>query len=77
MNENIIINGETINEMSRLDSQSIDLIFADPPYFMQTSGILRRVEGTEFNGCQDEWDKFNSLDDYKNFSRLVVPIVKP
>ena len=69
MNENIIINGETIHEMSRLESQSIDLIFADPPYFMQTSGILHRVEGTEFNGCQDDWDKFDSLESYRNFTR--------
>lgn len=66
---NIIINGETIHEMSKLDSESIDLIFADPPYFMQTSGILNRVEGTEFQGCNDDWDKFSSLNDYADFSR--------
>ena len=66
---NIIINGETLHEMSNLQAESIDLIFADPPYFMQTSGILKRVEGTEFQGCNDDWDKFPSLDDYISFSR--------
>ena len=66
---NIIINGETIHEMSKLPSESIDLIFADPPYFMQTTGILNRVEGTQFQGCDDDWDKFSSLEDYAAFSR--------
>lgn len=66
---NIIINGETIHEMQKLNDSSIDLIFADPPYFMQTHGILHRVEGTEFHGCNDHWDKFDSLTDYTEFSR--------
>ena len=66
---NVIINGDNIREMSKLPPESIDLIFADPPYFMQTTGILRRVEGTEFQGCNDDWDKFPSLDDYVDFSR--------
>ena len=65
----VIINGETIHEMSKLEAKSIDLIFADPPYFMQTHGVLHRVEGTEFQGCNDDWDKFSSLNDYEGFSR--------
>ena len=64
----VIINGDTIHEMSQLPSHSIDLIFADPPYFMQTHGILNRVEGTQFHGCDDDWDKFSSLSDYEDFS---------
>ncbi|MBQ7545247.1 MAG: site-specific DNA-methyltransferase [Synergistaceae bacterium] len=64
-----IINGETISEMQQLPDQYVDLIFADPPYFMQTSGILNRPEGSEFQGCSDDWDKFASLADYADFSR--------
>ena len=67
---NTIINGETIHEMQQLPDKSIDLIFADPPYFMQTNGILNRPEGTEFQGCNDRWDKFASLADYADFSRM-------
>ena len=67
--DNMIINGDTIHEISRLDPESIDLIFADPPYWMRTSGVLNRVEGTEFQGCQDDWDKFDSLEGYKDFTR--------
>lgn len=63
-----IINGETIAEMKKMPDQSFDLIFADPPYWMRTEGILKRVEGTEYNGCDDSWDKFESLEDYEKFT---------
>ncbi|ADE19472.1 DNA-methyltransferase [Mycoplasma crocodyli] len=67
--KNILINDDSIEYMKSLDENSIDLIFADPPYWMRTTGTLKRVEGTNFDGCNDEWDKFNSLKDYKEFTK--------
>lgn len=65
-----IINGNCIEELKKIKDNSIDLIFADPPYWMRTSGILQRVEGTNFNGCSDDWDnQFLTLDDYIKFSQ--------
>lgn len=65
-----IINGNCIDELKKLPENSVDLIFADPPYWMRTSGVLHRVEGSEFNGCSDEWDnQFECLDDYISFTR--------
>ena len=64
----IIINGDSLTELPKLPAESVDLIFADPPYWMRTEGILRRTEGTEFHGCNDDWDKFSSLDDYESFT---------
>ncbi len=64
----IIINGDSLAEMPKLPPESADLIFADPPYWMRTDGVLHRVEGTEFHGCNDSWDKFASLEDYKLFT---------
>lgn len=65
---NTILQGDCIEVLRSLASESIDLIFADPPYFMQTSGELLRVEGSAFSGCDDTWDKFESLEDYDKFS---------
>lgn len=64
-----IINGETLSEMKKMPAASIDLIFADPPYWMRTEGVLKRVEGTDYNGCDDQWDQFNSLEDYESFTK--------
>lgn len=63
-----LINDETVNSMKEISSNSIDCIFADPPYNMQTEGVLKRFEGTNFNGVNDEWDKFSSLNEYKKFT---------
>lgn len=65
-----IINGNCIDKLKHITDNSVDLIFADPPYWMRTSGVLHRVEGAEFNGCSDEWDnQFESLDDYIDFTK--------
>lgn len=65
----MIINGDSIQEMRKLDPESVDLIFADPPYWMRVEGTLTRVEGTEFSGCNDEWDQFENLNSYEQFTR--------
>lgn len=64
---NTIIEGDCISELQKLPNDSIDFIFADPPYFMQTEGDLLRFEGTKFAGVDDKWDKFNSFTEYDNF----------
>lgn len=77
----VIINGDSITEMNAMEPSSVDLIFADPPYYMRTEGTLTRVEGTDFNGCDDEWDKFESLEDYERFTtewlKACYRILKP
>ncbi len=40
-----IISGDCIETMRKLNAESADLIFADPPYWMRVSGVLKRVEG--------------------------------
>ena len=65
----MIICGDTIEELKKIPSESVDLIFADPPYWMRTNGKLHRVEGAEYNGCDDDWDnQFKSNNDYKIFT---------
>ena len=68
---NKILQGDTIEKMKELPDKSFDFCFADPPYFMQIEEgkKLFRVEGTEFDGCDDDWDKFPSMDAYKDFTR--------
>lgn len=67
---NKILCGDTIETMKKLPDKSFDFCFADPPYFLQIGQgkTLYRVEGTEFDGCDDDWDKFESMDAYKKFT---------
>ena len=69
MEINKIFKGDSIEVLKKIPSESVDFIFADPPYYMQTEGELLRIDGTKFNGVEDEWDKFENFQDYDNFSK--------
>ena len=64
-----ILEGDCIAEMARLPDKSVDMIFADPPYNLQLGGELFRPEGGKVAACDDEWDKFDSLATYDDFTR--------
>jgi modification methylase len=64
-----ILTGDCIAEMARLPDKSVDMIFADPPYNLQLGGDLLRPEGGKVDACDDDWDKFESLTAYDNFTR--------
>ncbi len=66
---NSIIKGDSIDILSKLPDKCVNMIFADPPYFMQSSDkVLQRADGTgEFSGCDDSWDKFEDYQDYDSF----------
>ena len=64
-----ILLGDCIAEMARLPDKSVDMIFADPPYNLQLGGDLFRPEGSRVDAVDDEWDKFESLAVYDNFTR--------
>ena len=64
-----IIEGNCIAEMARLPDKSVDMIFADPPYNLQLGGDLIRPEGGKVDACDDDWDKFDSLAAYDDFTR--------
>ena len=76
--KNKILVGDTIEVMKSLPDKSFDFCFADPPYFMQIDEgkKLFRVEGGEFNGCDDDRDKFSSMESYKEFTRQRLSEVK-
>src|SRR5262245_44016952 len=64
-----ILEGDCIAEMARLPDKSVDMIFADPPYNLQLGGDLFRPEGGKVDACDDDWDKFDSLAVYDDFTR--------
>jgi len=64
-----IIKGCSIKSMRDLPDNSIDLVFADPPYNLQLGGDLTRPDNSRVDGVDDEWDKFSSFADYDKFTR--------
>ena len=73
MKTNKIICGDCFEELKKIPDESVDLIFADPPYWMRVDGVLNRPTGAEYDGCDDAWDnQFKTLDDYKEFTRKYL-----
>jgi modification methylase len=66
---NRIIVGDCIEEMARLPAQSVDLVFADPPYNLQLNNELLRPNNSRVDGVDDDWDKFGSFAVYDTFTR--------
>lgn len=68
---NTIIHGDCIQEMKKISDNSIDLIFADPPYYLQLpkGKRLKRADGSEIIPVDDNWDKFKNYEDYDNFTK--------
>jgi modification methylase len=64
-----ILQGDCIAQMAQLPDASVDMIFADPPYNLQLGGDLFRPEGSRVDAVDDDWDKFDSLAAYDDFTR--------
>ena len=49
--------GDSIKELEKLQDQSIDMAFCDPPYNLQLSKALYRPDMSKVSGVRDDWDK--------------------
>ncbi len=64
-----LLRGDSIGEMAKLPGESVDLVFADPPYNLQLGGDLTRPDGSAVDAVTDSWDRFDSFADYDRFTR--------
>ncbi len=61
--------GDCIEQMMRLPPQSVDLIFADPPYNLQLRNELHRPDASKVDAVTNAWDQFSSFTAYDRFTR--------
>ena len=66
---NQILLGNCIEILKSLPENSVDLIFADPPYNLQLSKELYRPNMTKVDAVNDGWDKFEGFAEYDTFTR--------
>jgi modification methylase len=64
-----IMIGDCVAAMSKLAAESVDLVFADPPYNLQLRGDLKRPDDSRVDAVDDDWDKFSSFAAYDDFTR--------
>ncbi|MEE3107816.1 MAG: site-specific DNA-methyltransferase, partial [Pseudomonadota bacterium] len=66
---NHVIIGDCIAAMADLPAESVDMIFADPPYNLQLGGDLTRPDNSRVDGVDAAWDRFDDFAAYDAFSR--------
>lgn len=64
-----IIQGDALQELSKFPAESVDLVFADPPYHLQLQQELWRPNLTLVDAVDDQWDQFDGFAAYDKFTR--------
>ena len=64
-----VIVADCVAALERLPPDSVDLVFADPPYNLQLESALTRPDHSRVDAVDDDWDKFASFSDYDAFTR--------
>jgi modification methylase len=67
--KNKILKGDCIDVLKSIPDNSVDMVFADPPYNMQLGGELHRPDNSKVDAVTDKWDKFETFRAYDELSR--------
>jgi DNA modification methylase len=63
-----ILVGDCVEILDRLPPRCVDLIFADPPYYLQLRQSLWRPNLTRVDAVDDAWDRFTDFAAYDAFT---------
>ncbi|MEJ2433025.1 MAG: site-specific DNA-methyltransferase [Pseudolabrys sp.] len=63
-----VLVGDCAKTMAQLPADSVDLVFADPPYNLQLASDLKRPDDSHVDAVDDDWDKFASFRAYDDFT---------
>jgi len=64
-----VLQGDSLEVLASLPPESVDLVFADPPYNLQLRQELWRPNQTRVAAVDDDWDQFSGFAAYDRFTR--------
>lgn len=73
---NSIIKGDCVAALEALPANSVDVVFADPPYNLQLGGDLLRPDHSLVDAVDDHWDQFDTFKAYDDFTRAWLLAVR-
>lgn len=65
--KSVLINGDSVCVMQGMEDESVDLIFADPPYFLSNGGVTC-ASGKMVSVDKGDWDKAPSIEQIHDFN---------
>ena len=73
MNNNDLYCGDCFTELKKVGSQSVDLVYMDPPFFTQKTQKSKTRDNTDEYHFDDTWE---DIDEYKRFTRRRIEACK-
>ena len=70
-NNFVIYNGDSFKLVKQIDEKTIDMIFADPPYFLSSGGISCH-SGKQVPVNKGDWDTALSISDKIKYNRKWI-----
>jgi len=72
--KNKVILGDTLKVLNKIDDEVFDMVFVDPPYFLQLPNkeLKRWKVKTVVEGVNDVWDNFSSFQEYDDFIKKIL-----
>ncbi len=64
-----VLHGDCIEILQGFPPDSVNLVFADPPYNLQLRQDLWRPNMTKVDAVEEAWDQFTSFEEYDRFTR--------
>ena len=78
MNRIKLILGNCIEKLEKIEKNSVDLIFADPPYNLSSQTSLTVKSGKPAICDKGEWDKIDNIHDFNlKWVKLCKEVLKP
>ena len=74
-NETQIIKGDSFKILTKMKPESVDMIFADPPYFLSNDGVTCKG-GKMVSVNKGLWDEGKSIDEKHKFNRKWIKLCK-
>lgn len=74
-NKMILVHSDTFKFLSKMKPESMDMIFADPPYFLSNGGISNSG-GQVVSVDKGDWDKISSFEEKHEFNRKWIRLAK-
>ena len=70
-----LLNGDSFKLLKKIEPKSIDLIFADPPYFLSSGGVSCQ-NGKQVSVNKGEWDYSKTIEDRIKYHRKWIALCR-
>ena len=74
-NNFVLYNDDCFKRLKKLEPKSVDMIFADPPYFLSSGGVSCR-SGKQVSVNKADWDKSIPIQEKIRFNRKWIQLCK-